>query len=168
LAEEAFHAAGDKNRFPEQLKYVSIWQPKRLLWNTSWWFYGSEDNFDKSGLLPIDVGAFNPLLGKSYNEMAAESRSMHKSQGFGASLERGSSIEYLKPILGDSNTEDLFYQINTSWKKIKGGEEVETLIENVIKKFNPEAPGEIAPDLVKIYKQIESLPKNDWKERKLK
>ncbi len=167
LAEEAFKAAGDKKRFPEQLEHVSVWQPARLLWNTSWWFYGNEDNFDKSGLLPVDVGTYNPLLGKSYNEMAAVSRSMHKSQGFGASLERGSSIEYLKPILGDKNVDDLFHGINTSWTQIKGGTEIASLIESVIKKFDPERPELITADLVNIYKKIEALPDNDWKERKM-
>ena len=167
LAEEAFKAAGDKRKFPEQLKYVSVWQPKRLLWNTSWWFYGNEDNFDKSGLLPVDVGAFNPLLGLSYNEMAARSRSMHKSQGFGASLERGSSIEYLKPILGSKNVDDLFHEIHTSWSKIPGGKEIESLIESVTSKFNPEKPELIVEDLLNIYKKIEALPANEWQERKM-
>lgn len=167
LAEEAFHAAGDKSRFPEQLKHVSVWQPKRLLWNTSWWFYGSEDNFDRSGLLPVDVGAYNSLLGQSYNEMAARSRSMHKSQGFGASLERGSSIEYLKPILGSKNVDDLFHEINTTWSKISGGRELELLIESVINKFNPEKPELIVADLVNIYRKMEALPANEWKERKM-
>lgn len=166
LAEEAFKAAGDKDRFPEQLKHVSVWQPSRLLWNTSWWFYGNDD-YDKSGLLPVDVGTYNPLLGSSYNEMAAKSRSMHKSQGFGASLERGSSIEYLQPILGDKNIDDLFHGINTSWSKIAGGKEIESLIQDVTRQFDPEKPAVIAAGLVNLYQKIAALPENEWKERKL-
>src|SRR6185437_9156235 len=65
LASEAFEAAADSTRFPEQLKYVTVWQPKRLLWNTTWWFYGSEKNFKTEGLLTVDVGAYNSLLGES-------------------------------------------------------------------------------------------------------
>lgn len=166
LAEEAFKAAGDKSRFSEQLRYVSTWQPKRLLWNTSWWFYGSED-FDKTGLISVDVGEYNPLLGKSYTEIAAEGRSMHKSQGFGATLERGSNIEYLKPILGGNNTENLFYDLNLSWSKVAGGKMVTDLINKALQKFNPEDPSTIVSDLVEIYKVISSLPDNQWKTTKL-
>ena len=41
LAAEAFRAAGDAKRFPEQLKFVRPWQPKRLLWN-SWAAFRAE------------------------------------------------------------------------------------------------------------------------------
>jgi LmbE family N-acetylglucosaminyl deacetylase len=34
VAEKAFKLAGDKTAFPDQLKYVNVWQPKRVLWNT--------------------------------------------------------------------------------------------------------------------------------------
>ena len=101
LAVEAFEAAGDPLRFPEQLRWVTIWQPTRLLWNTSWWFYGRQD-YDKTGLLRLDVGAYNPRLGRSYGEIAAESRSMHQSQGFGAARQRGSELEYFQRLAGDS------------------------------------------------------------------
>lgn len=166
LAEEAFIAAGDKTKFPEQLKYVSTWQPKRLLWNTSWWFYGNKD-FDKDGLVSVDVGEFNPLLGKSYTEIAAEGRSMHKSQGFGASLERGSSIEYLEPILGTKATDSLFHGINTSWSRVEGGEAINKLITKAIQEFNVADPSSSTPALIKIYKEINSLPDNQWKENKI-
>ena len=82
LAEEAFNLAGDPNKFPEQLKYVKVWQPKRLLWNA--WLPIIEKRKENTSNLPkLDVGEFNPYLGKSYTEIAADSRSMHKSQGFG-------------------------------------------------------------------------------------
>ena len=101
LAVEAFFAAADSSRFPEQLKSVTVWQPKRLVWNTSWWFYGRQD-YDKSQLLRLNVGGFNPRLGVSYGEMAAESRSMHQSQGFGSARQRGSEWEYFQWLAGDS------------------------------------------------------------------
>ena len=81
LAHEAFKAAADPNRFPEQFKYgVQPWQAKRIVWNT---FNFGGTNTTNEDQLKIDVGAFNPILGKSYGEVAAESRSQHKSQGFG-------------------------------------------------------------------------------------
>ena len=105
LAVEAFFAAGDSTRFPEQLARVSIWKPTRLVWNTSWWFYGRPD-YDKTGLLSLDVGTYNPRLGRSYGEIAAESRSMHQSQGFGAARQRGRELEYFQWLAGDSATTD--------------------------------------------------------------
>src|SRR5690606_9174087 len=69
LAEKAFKAAADERKFPEQLAFADVWQPKKLYWNTSWWFFGNESNFDKTGLVTIDVGGYNPLLGKSYTEI---------------------------------------------------------------------------------------------------
>jgi len=105
LAVEAFFAAGDSNRFPEQLSQVRVWQPSRLVWNTSWWFYGRQD-YDKTGLLSLDVGTYNPRLGRSYGELAAESRSMHQSQGFGAARQRGTEREYFQWLAGDSAIHD--------------------------------------------------------------
>lgn len=100
LAAEAFFAAADSTRFPEQLSKVSVWQATRLVWNTSWWFYGKQD-YDKTGLLSLNVGGFNPRLGLSYGEMAAESRSMHQSQGFGSARQRGSEWEYFQVLAGE-------------------------------------------------------------------
>src|SRR5580704_5169891 len=93
LAQEAFTAAADPKRFPEQLKYVQVWQAKRLLWNT---FNFGTTNTTAPDQFKIDVGVYNPILGKGYGEMAAESRSFHKSQGFGTAKQRGSNIEYFK------------------------------------------------------------------------
>ena len=98
LSYEAFDLVGNKSAYPEQLKYVDTWQPKRLYMNTSWWFYGSRENFekaDKSKMTSVDVGTYYPLKGKSNNEIAAESRSMHKCQGMGSTPDRGSQSEYL-------------------------------------------------------------------------
>src|SRR5690349_11214974 len=77
LANEAFKAAADPRRFPEQLKYVQPWQAKRIMWNT---FNFGSTNTTSPDQFKIDAGDFNPVLGKSYGEIAAESRSQHKSQ----------------------------------------------------------------------------------------
>ena len=98
LAVEAFAAAGDPKRFPEQLQYVQAWQPKRLLWNTGSFFVKPGDNM--GGFLKLDAGGYNPLLGQSYGEIAARSRSQHRSQGFGSAAQRGEALEYFKPREG--------------------------------------------------------------------
>ena len=165
LAEEAFDAAADPKRFPEQLKYVEVWQPKRLLWNTGIWSFGSQAEFDKyvNELLKIDVGVYNPLLGKSYGEIAAESRSMHKSQGFGSSGSRGTALEYLKYTKGDKASKELFEGINTTWSRVKGGERVEKLIQKAIDTYSPAAPATVVPTLIAAKKELDKLPEGYWK-----
>ena len=79
LAVDAFTAAADPSRFPEQLKYVQPWQTKRILLNVS--RFGGAAAVE--GLPSLNIGVYNPLLGLSYNEIAGRSRSMHRSQGFG-------------------------------------------------------------------------------------
>ena len=48
LSVEAFDLVGDTAQFPETAKTFGTWQPKRLLFNTSWWFYGSKEKFEKA------------------------------------------------------------------------------------------------------------------------
>src|SRR5690606_21132720 len=48
LSVEAFDLAKDKTKYPEQLTNLSPWSPKRLFWNQSWFFYGSQEAFDKA------------------------------------------------------------------------------------------------------------------------
>ena len=112
LAMEAFDLAGDPKAFPKQLKYVKVWQPKRMFYNTSWWFFGSKENFDKadkSDLYSINVGTYYKTLGTSNNEISSKARSKHACQGFGMALERGSDLEYLKFLKGDKpKSNDIF------------------------------------------------------------
>jgi LmbE family N-acetylglucosaminyl deacetylase len=170
LAVEAFDAAADPKRFPEQLKYVQTWQAKRIFWNT---FNFGTTNTTAADQLKIDVGVYNPLLGKSYGEIAAESRSCHKSQGFGSAKQRGSNIEYFKVLKGDSAKSDLLEGIQTSWLRFKGLEKIESLINDCIQKFNPQSPEASVSAIVTIYKQILSLQESNseityWKKQKLK
>lgn len=167
LASEAFEAAADPSRFPEQLDRTTPWKAERLLWNTSSWFYSNKEEFDTSGMVRVDVGVYNPYLGKSYSEIAAESRSMHKSQGFGAPLVRGSSIEYLKPLKGSEPQNDLMEGITTDWSRLEGGEAVAPLVKEAINAFDPRQPASIVPLLVQIHQAIESLPEQPYRTYKL-
>jgi LmbE family N-acetylglucosaminyl deacetylase len=170
LAVEAFDAAADPKRFPEQLKYTEVWQAKRIFWNT---FNFGTTNTTAPNQLKIDVGVYNPLLGKGYGEIAAESRSSHKSQGFGSARSRGSGLEYFKLLKGDSAKSDLLEGISTNWSRLKGQEKIQKMIDECIKKFNPQLPENSIPELVAIYKQIQLLDENNtvlkyWKKQKLK
>jgi LmbE family N-acetylglucosaminyl deacetylase len=161
LAAEAFKLAGDPTAFPEQLQFVKPWQPKRILWNA--WLPALERNkTDLSNLLKADVGIYNPLLGKSFTEIAAESRSNHKTQGFGSSPQLGESINYFLPIAGAKANNDLFDGINLTWNRVQGGAKIGRLLEEADKKFNPENPSEIIPILLKAYKELDQVNEDYW------
>lgn len=165
LANEAFTAAADPSRFPEQLKYVSVWQAKRILWNT---FNFGGTNTTREDQFKIDVGGYNPLLGKSYGEIAAESRSQHKSQGFGVPATRGESFEYFKATKGDQPVNDLMDGVEMSWKRVAGGEPIIKMIENLESSFDLLHPEKSVEGLVKLYKAINNLPDSYWKTQKSK
>lgn len=169
LAEEAYDAAADPKRFPEQLKYVKVWQVKRVVWNTFNW----NNNPPPEGeYVKLDVGKYNALLGKSYGEIAAQSRSMHKSQGFGAAATRGETFEYFKPMKGDPAKEDLFEGIDQSWKRVPGADKIPGMINAVIAQYDALNPEKSASALSEIHSQISALKEGDhvsayWRNHKL-
>ncbi|HZX60105.1 MAG TPA: PIG-L family deacetylase [Mucilaginibacter sp.] len=181
LAQEAFSAAADPTKYPEQLKYVQVWQAKRLMWNT---FNFGTTNTTAPDQFKINVGVYNPILGKGYGEMAAESRSNHKTQGFGSARQRGDAYEYFKTILGDAPKDDLMDGVNTTWSRVKGGSEIDNTTRAIQKNFDPNHPDNAItaiqknfdpnhPDksveaLVKLYGQVDKISDSYWKEQKLK
>ena len=166
IASEAFIAAADPKRFPEQLKYgVQPWQAKRLLWNT---FNFGGANTTSNDQFKLDVGGYNPLLGKSYGEIGGEARSMHKSQGEGRPRRRGPSIEYFTTLGGDAPQTSLMDGVDISWNRIKGGSAIQEKIAKVISNYKFDQPEASVDALVELYKAIKQLPdKSLWKEKKL-
>lgn len=164
LAEEAFKAAGDPGRFPEQLATVDVWQPKRLLYNNAARFRNPEA--DMSGNIPLNVGKYNPLLGRSYGEIAGLSRSMHKSQGFGSANAKGEILEYFKPIAGDTPKEDIFEDIPTGLDRIKGSQRFAKLVDSIQKQLNLFEPQQIVPLLIKAHKAAQEMKDKFWREIK--
>lgn len=163
LAAEAFDAAADPTKFPEQLKYVSVWQAKRLLWNT---FNFGGTNTQRDDQFKLECGNYNPVLGKSYGEIAAASRSQHKSQGFGVPAQRGSVIEYFKTIKGTAPLNDLMDNVDVSWSRVN--EVVMTgNVKRVIEKFDVEHPERSVPALTKLYKNAEAVKDEYWRTQKL-
>jgi LmbE family N-acetylglucosaminyl deacetylase len=165
LANEAFIDAADPNRFPEQLKYVKTWQVKRILWNT---FNFGSTNTTSSDQFKFDVGGYNPLLGKSYGEIAAISRSNHKSQGFGASASRGEAIEYFKTTGGPTPVNDIMDGVELTWKKVEGGKGISKMIDKLSSSFDLSHPENSVKGLVGLYLAINKLPDSYWKNQKLK
>lgn len=145
-------------------------KPKRLFFNTSWWFYGSKEKFDKadkSKLLSIDANVYYPLLGKSNHEIAALSRSQHKCQGFGTIGTRGEELEYLELIKGNLPPKNnIFEGIDTSWNRIKGGNEIAKILLPIQNNFNFKNPSEHLSQLIKAYQLIQNLEDEHWKKIK--
>ena len=163
IAREAFVAAADPKRFPEQLIHVQVWQAKRLVWNT---FNFGGTNTTSPDQLKLDIGGFNPLLGKGYGEIAADSRTNHKSQGFGSGRQRGESLEYFSPVAGEAAKNELFEGISFQWKGIEGGETIGKMISLADQNFNVDIPSESVPELVHILTALEKLKDDYWRVQK--
>ena len=155
LAAEAFDAAGDPKRFPEQLKYVQPWQPKRLYWNTGSFFVKPGESMD--GYLKLDAGGYNPLLGQSYGEIAAHSRSQHRSQGFGSAAQRGEAIEYFQFVKGTTAKTDLFEGIDQTWNRVPGGAAIGNMVGEVIRTYDAANPSASVAGLVDLRQAIYRL-----------
>lgn len=164
LAQEAFTAAADPKRYPEQLKYVQVWQAKRLLWNT---FNFGGANTTAEDQFKINVGVYNPVLGKGYGEIAADSRSNHKTQGFGSAKQRGESYEYFKTILGDAPKTDLMDGVNTTWGRV-GATEISNEISTIKKDFDIDAPNKSVLALMKLLGKVDKVEDSYWRLQKTK
>ena len=168
LSVEAFELAG---RDLSLKNTAEPWQPKKLFFNTSPWFYESQEAFeeaDKLDFIEFNIGQYFPLIGLSNTEIASLSRSQHRSQGFGSTGSRGKQTEYIKLIAGEhpKNTNDLFAGINTSWSRIDGGKAIGDILYAVEENFDFKNPSRSIPELVKAYALIQQLQDDHWRELK--
>ena len=166
LAREAFTAAADSTRFPEQLTFgVGTWQAKRILWNT---FNFGNTNTTAENQFRVDVGVYNPLLGKSFGEIAADSRSQHKSQGFGVPSSRGSAIEYFIPTGGEAPKNSLMDGIDTSWLRVTDAAGINQKIDQIISSYSYNHPEASVKPLTSLYHDLLQLKDSYWKAQKMK
>ncbi|MBA3917221.1 MAG: hypothetical protein C0516_01385 [Gemmatimonas sp.] len=116
LAREAYELAGDTVRFPVQ-EFGLPWTPSK--------FYRSARQVPDSATLRINTGEYDPLLGRSYYEVSAESRSQHKSQGFGMLQRKGVMYAYLSREASRVGPDDarsersLFDGVDTTWAMLR-------------------------------------------------
>jgi LmbE family N-acetylglucosaminyl deacetylase len=164
LAKEAFTAAADPRRFPGVL---APWRARRILWNTSPWFYEKREEFRPESLLKVETGEYSPLLGESFAELAARSRSMHRSQGFGSGGERGEVFDYFEHLDGEEARSDLFEGIDTTWGRVPGGTAAGALLDRAYREFDPENPPGVVPLLLEARGRIRELPAGRWTGAKL-
>jgi LmbE family N-acetylglucosaminyl deacetylase len=163
LTREAFYAAADPNRFPGQLAYVQPWQAKRLLWNVFQWHVpGAPPPPTATPELTVDLGAYDPVLGESYGEVAAASRTMHKSQGVGSSPRRGSLTNSFELLAGEPARDDIFDGMDVSWKRIPGGETVGNLLAKAVAVYSDENPAASVPALLEALAAIDRLAPDPW------
>ena len=164
IANEAYIAAADSTKFTEQFKYgLKPWKAKRILWNT---FNFGTVNTTNTSQLNIEVGSYNATIGKSYGEIGAEARTMHKSQGEGRPRRRGTSFEFFETTGGDVPKKDIMEGVNTSWDRLQAPE-IQTAINEIVSHYEIEQPAKSVPSLVKLYKLIAALPNGLWRNYKL-
>lgn len=155
IAREAYDAAADPTKYPKQVALLGTWKAKRILLNTA--NFGNV-NSTSDDQLNFDVGIYNPILGKSYGEISADSRSQHKSQGFGVPHTRGKEIEYFITLAGDSAKNDLMEGVKKSWSDVKDATIISMYIDSALLKFNWNNPSTSFGDLITIRTQINKMP----------
>lgn len=164
LGIEAFDLAGKKEAYPEQLQFVTPWQPTRIYWNSSNWWNRNIDSLaqNNSDYLIEDIGTYIPVLGVSSNELASLSRTQHKSQGFGVSVSRGSQKEYLKYLAGEKAEKSIFDNTPLNWENLSFKEGDKALAE-LIKSYDPQNPSKSVSALLQLKKKSESIANNQDK-----
>jgi LmbE family N-acetylglucosaminyl deacetylase len=173
LSMDAFDLANDASKYSSQLELTQTWQPQRLFFNTSWWFYGSQEKFekaDKSNMLNFDIGVYYPTKGMSNNEVASLASSQHLCQGFGRLSQRGTQQEYIEFLKGDplDDSNDIFAGIDTSWSRIENGESIGTITTAIENNFNFVDPSEHLPKLVEAYRLLQNVKDDHWRTIKTK
>lgn len=175
LAEKAFEMAADPAVFPDQLKHVTAWRTKRLYLNTGrWWNKNIEEKYKTApdSVIRVDVGTFNPITGKWDNQIAMESRSQHKSQGFGASILRGEQYEYLEYVKGETAKGSIFEGIDLTWNRVPKSAMIQTKLNTIIENYRADNPAASVIDLVDLYRTLNEFQKPnkwvDWKKEELK
>jgi LmbE family N-acetylglucosaminyl deacetylase len=147
LAKEAFHAAADPKRFPDQLQDAPVWQAKRVVWNT---FFGrAHDMYPTAKEEVIDTGEYNPALGVSYAELGAWSRTQHRSQGQGFAERKGSSPVSLIVVDGEPMQQDFMDGIDTTWNRLPGGAAVDAALQAALQALTPADASAAVPHLLK-------------------
>jgi len=157
LAGEAFAQAGDATKFPEQLRYVNVWQPRRLFFNKFSFRPLPPDDPSLAKSLRLDLGTYNPFLGRAYTEIAGESRTQNKSQGTGSPERKGSIPNYFDALAGDPAQSDLFEGIDTTWSRYAGGDAVGKILEQAADTFDPKAPQKSIPLLLQALDALDRL-----------
>ena len=166
LGMEAFEMAADKTKFPEQLQFVDTWQAKRIVTNTGRW-WNDKISANDSGVVAENIGVYNAVLGTSYNEMAAKSRTMHKSQGFGSTGSRGEMEEFFEHLKGEQAKKSLFEGVDASWNRVINSKTVQILTKELITTYQMTNPEKSISKLLELKKEVLKLKDEFWRKKKI-
>jgi LmbE family N-acetylglucosaminyl deacetylase len=167
LAGEAFNLSGRAESYPEQLAFVKPWSPKRIFFN-AYNFGGQFEPVQGKKYYAFEVGGYDPLLGKTYHQIAADSRTMHKSQGFGATAGMGAAKDYIEQVDGETYETSPFEGVKNRWETIQGGNLVLKQLEEVLKNFNFLDPEKNVPGLLSLRKSLKGLSSKEmWLQDKI-
>src|SRR5690606_21528023 len=156
LSLEAFGEAAKPTAFPEQLDWVSPWTTKRIFWNGYNWGAQYEPTSDKHAH-SFPVGDYNPLLGTTYSRIAADSRTMHKSQGFGATAQIGRGEDFIELLDGDFFVQNPFEGIVNRWSTVPNGLSIESAIADILDRFDFLDPSKNVSALLKLKKSLDAV-----------
>jgi len=152
----AFDAAADPRRFPEL--GLPPWRAERYYFNVFAFGRRMEQQASQQpGRLRVELGEYDPVLGRSYAEIAGESRSMHRSQAMGASQRKGSVPAFFEYVAGSRASEDLFDGIDTTWGRVEGAARVAESLALARDSYRPDRPGETLAHLLEAYKELKPL-----------
>ncbi|MFT5197980.1 MAG: LmbE family N-acetylglucosaminyl deacetylase, partial [Planctomycetota bacterium] len=166
LGLKAFALAAQPDSYPEQLKSLQTWQPQRIVVNTGRW-WNPDISTEDPGVVSLNVGAYNTLRGTSYTELAARSRTMHKSQGFGSTGSRGEELEFFEHLAGSPAEQDLFDGVSTDWGRLSGSESIAKQVAALNAQFQSGAPEESIPALLALRKSLQDLSDPFWRTQKI-
>lgn len=158
LGREAFEAAADPKRFPEQLQWVQPWRARRLLWNV--FSFNAAQEREAAALpakIEVDLGEYDPVLGYSYGEIAGMSRSKHRTQAMGAPERRGSMKNFLQVIAGEPANRDVFEGIDLSWNRVAGGKAIGALLDQAAASYRDDHPENSVPMLLKALRAMQGV-----------
>jgi LmbE family N-acetylglucosaminyl deacetylase len=115
LTREAFSAASDPHRFPQQLDSgLQIWKPKKLYVSSMGGGFPPGGEGSAPWTVRVPVGDYDPVLGRSYREIGSEGYSKHRSQGDGATAAMpGRAYEYFRLVessVGIKPREESFFE----------------------------------------------------------
>ncbi|MEE2637836.1 MAG: PIG-L family deacetylase [Acidobacteriota bacterium] len=132
LGREAYAAAADPTRFPEQLADgLRPWQPRKFYFSAGFPFFiggggrGGPGRIDRAGavetVVDVNLGRFDPLLGRTYAQIGSHARSMHKCQGMspivslpGPASSRYRLVETTIPRGMEGDEQSLFSGVDTT------------------------------------------------------
>ena len=193
LGKEAYEAAGDPSRFPEQLKWVKPWRARRLMRSRfaplnppvgpgrgrGGAGRGEQavgrgpgrgpDPFPNQPVITLETGDFDPVIGRSYREISVISRNEHRSQGQGAPIVYGSSESLLSFVAGEMPQKGVLDGIDTSWTRVPGAGRTGELLAKAQREFDDLHPEKTVATLLEARPAIAVLARagQSWAQWKL-